>query len=259
MSKIIIASLPDTYTRSIIKLIDNLDVETEVKLVFTAHSLLGEYKEGDADIIFLDTTLADASIEYVAERIREIDKNVMIVGMHLTKDNELIEKFKKIPKTDFILKLDDNELIIEKLIKESENKTYETIFDTSAQTSGNSSKKILVVDDFENTRFVIQFTLEKEGYQTVTATDGIDALQKLKQNPDLDLIITDLNMPRMDGFQFIEEIRNQGLFEKKPILILTTEIDPAKKEKAKELKITGWIKKPYQLNEFLDIIKKAMN
>ena len=85
------------------------------------------------------------------------------------------------------------------------------------------SKHIMVVDDSKTVRNLIAFIIKKEGFQVTTAEDGLDALEKLYSIPGIDLIISDVNMPRMDGFTFIKNIREQEAFRDTPIIILSTE------------------------------------
>ncbi len=99
--------------------------------------------------------------------------------------------------------------------------------------------------------------LEEAGYDVVTGSDGEDALQYLN-GQHLDLVITDLHMPRMNGLELIEEIRKQKAYRFVPILFLTTETHPELKRKAKAAGATGWITKPFDKEKLLQIIKKVI-
>ncbi|MFO7727609.1 MAG: response regulator [Desulfonatronovibrio sp.] len=85
------------------------------------------------------------------------------------------------------------------------------------------SKHIMVVDDSKTVRNLIAFIVKKEGFQVTTAEDGLDALEKLYSIPGIDLIISDVNMPRMDGFTFVKNLREQDAFRDTPVIILSTE------------------------------------
>lgn len=85
------------------------------------------------------------------------------------------------------------------------------------------SKHIMVVDDSKTVRNLIAFIVKKEGFQVTTAEDGLDALEKLYSIPGIHLIISDVNMPRMDGFTFVKNLREQDAFRDTPIIILSTE------------------------------------
>ena len=118
-------------------------------------------------------------------------------------------------------------------------------------------KTILIVDDFKNTRFVIKFTLQNAGYKILEAEDGRGAL-KFLDGRKLDLVITDYNMPEMNGIEFIEEMKKNPLYQYTPVILLTTETREDVKKQAYEVGITGWIHKPFKFDQFLAIVKKAL-
>lgn len=85
------------------------------------------------------------------------------------------------------------------------------------------SKNILIVDDSKTVRNLVAFIMKKEGFKVTTAEDGLDGLEKLYASDTLDLIISDVNMPRMDGFTFIKTVREQEAYKDIPIIVLSTE------------------------------------
>ena len=105
-------------------------------------------------------------------------------------------------------------------------------------------KNILIVDDSESIREVVSFTLKNAGHNVITGVDGIDALKYL-DGRRIDLIITDLHMPNMDGISLIKEIRKKTNYRRIPILCLTTESQRSKKMEAKIAGATGWLIKPF--------------
>jgi two-component system, chemotaxis family, chemotaxis protein CheY len=119
-------------------------------------------------------------------------------------------------------------------------------------------KKILVVDDSAAIRQSISFILKQEGYDTVEATDGQEALNMLGSIEALDLIITDVNMPNLDGIGFIKKAREIAKFKFTPILVLTTESQGSKMNEGKEAGATGWIVKPFNSDKLLGIVKKVV-
>ena len=119
------------------------------------------------------------------------------------------------------------------------------------------SKTILVVDDCQNIREIVAFTLENIGYNIVTAVDGEDALQSIN-NKHFDLIITDVNMPKKDGIELIKEVRALERYKYLPILLLTTEDEPNKKQLAKDAGATGWLTKPFVVQTFVSTVKKVL-
>lgn len=118
-------------------------------------------------------------------------------------------------------------------------------------------KSILIVDDSESIREVVSFTLENEGYDVMAGVDGKDAL-KLLDGKSVDLIITDLHMPEMDGIELIKNVRQMEQYKRIPILFLTTESQAAKKLEAKEAGATGWIIKPFVPAKLLAALKKVL-
>jgi two-component system chemotaxis response regulator CheY len=119
------------------------------------------------------------------------------------------------------------------------------------------AKTILIVDDSESIREIVSFTLENEGYNVLVGVDGQDALKFLKKGP-IDLIITDLHMPNMNGIEFIKAVRANPDFKSVPILFLTTESQTEKKMEAKEAGATGWIIKPFVPAKLIEAINKVM-
>jgi len=118
-------------------------------------------------------------------------------------------------------------------------------------------KKILVIDDSAAIRQSISYILNQEGYETTEASDGLEGLQKLDGVDHLDCIITDVNMPNMDGITFIRKARENAKFKFVPILVLTTESQGAKMNEGKDAGATGWIVKPFSADKLLAVVKKV--
>lgn len=118
-------------------------------------------------------------------------------------------------------------------------------------------KKILIVDDSESIREVVSFTLENEGFEVLIANDGTDAL-KFLDGREIDMIITDLHMPEMDGITLIKHVREMEPYQRIPILFLTTESQTAKKMEAKEAGATGWIIKPFVPAKLIAALQKVL-
>lgn len=116
---------------------------------------------------------------------------------------------------------------------------------------------ILAVDDSASMRQMVSFTLKSAGYQVTEAEDGVDALNKAKAG-SFDLVITDVNMPNMDGITLISELRQLANFKFTPLLMLTTESASDKKMAGKNAGATGWIVKPFNPDQLLAVIKKAL-
>lgn len=116
---------------------------------------------------------------------------------------------------------------------------------------------ILCVDDSASIRQMVTFALQAAGYRAEAAVDGADALTKLTGNP-LALIITDLNMPNLDGIGMIRKIRALPAYAGVPIVMLTTESDDAKKQEGKAAGATGWLVKPFDQTKLLAVVGKLV-
>jgi two-component system chemotaxis response regulator CheY len=120
------------------------------------------------------------------------------------------------------------------------------------------SKTALVVDDSLTMRQMVAFTLTNAGFKVVEAEDGKDAINKVAAGPKMDIVVTDLNMPEMDGITLIKELRKMAAFKFTPILMLTTESAEEKKRAGKEAGATGWIVKPFNPELMLKVIAKLL-
>ncbi len=116
---------------------------------------------------------------------------------------------------------------------------------------------ILTVDDSSTMRQMITFTLKGANFEVLEAGDGVEALEVAK-GKKLSLIITDVNMPRMDGITLVQRLRALPEFKFTPILVLTTESDASMKQKGKEAGATGWIVKPFSPEKLLDVVNKVI-
>lgn len=118
-------------------------------------------------------------------------------------------------------------------------------------------KTILTVDDATTMRKVVALALASAGHEVIEAEDGMAALA-LIQGRHVDLIITDVNMPRMDGIEFTRQARTLARFGKTPILLLTTESDPNAKARGRAAGATGWIVKPFKQDQLLAVVAKVL-
>jgi len=120
-----------------------------------------------------------------------------------------------------------------------------------------SAKRILVVDDSESIREAIEMALTGAGYQVHKAVDGLDGVKSIG-NKSFDLVITDLNMPNMDGISLVQEIRKDDKNKFLPVLILTTESQNVKRQEARNAGATGWIVKPFVKDQLIGVVKKEL-
>lgn len=117
------------------------------------------------------------------------------------------------------------------------------------------SKTILTVDDSKSIREAVRFALEPLGYDIIEAEDGVEGLEQLDRTK-VDLVITDLNMPNLDGIGFIEKVREKGTFAGLPLVMLTTEGQAEKMRRGKKAGASGWIVKPFNELQLELTVKK---
>jgi two-component system chemotaxis response regulator CheY len=122
---------------------------------------------------------------------------------------------------------------------------------------GLMGKKLLVVDDSVSMRNVVGMTLRGAGYDVIEACDGKDALSKLT-GEKLNLIITDINMPNMDGISFVKEVKKLAAYKFTPIMMLTTETEQTKRDQARAAGAKAWVTKPFQPEQMLDTVAKLV-
>lgn len=119
------------------------------------------------------------------------------------------------------------------------------------------AKTILVVDDSNAVRQSVAFILEQAGYKVVQAVDGLDGVAKAEVQ-DFDLIITDVNMPNLDGIGLVKKVRENPDNKFLPIIVLTTEAQKTKMDEGKLAGATGWIVKPFDSDKLLGVVKKVI-
>src|SRR6266702_1266270 len=119
------------------------------------------------------------------------------------------------------------------------------------------SRTILAVDDSASIRLMLSFTLKENGYRVIEAQDGKDGLAKLRDE-EVDMVITDLNMPNLDGIGLIRGIRANPSSKFTPVIMLTTESQDARKHEARAAGATGWITKPFRPEQLLAVVRKVI-
>jgi two-component system, chemotaxis family, chemotaxis protein CheY len=117
-------------------------------------------------------------------------------------------------------------------------------------------KRILTIDDSKTMRDMLMLTLSNNGFEVLQAVDGLDGLDVLGRET-VDVVITDINMPKLDGYGVIQHMRERAEYDDLPILVLTTESDNEKKERARKLGATGFIIKPFNPTGLVDVLRKV--
>ena len=119
------------------------------------------------------------------------------------------------------------------------------------------AKIVLAVDDSASIRQMVSFTLKSAGYEVIEAVDGQDGLDKAKAK-SVNLILTDQNMPRMDGLTLIKNLRGLPQYASTPILMLTTESSDAMKSQGRAAGATGWLVKPFDPQKLIEVVRKVI-
>ena len=117
-------------------------------------------------------------------------------------------------------------------------------------------KKILIVDDSGTIRQQVRFALEKSGYEVLEADDGQNGLSKVDTIQDIALVITDINMPNMNGIEMLQKIKSNSAHASLPVVILTTEGKKELMSEAKQAGAKGWLVKPFQPDQLLTVVTK---
>ncbi len=118
-------------------------------------------------------------------------------------------------------------------------------------------KTIMAVDDSASVRMMVNFTLSEQGYDVVEASNGNDALKKL-DGREVHMLITDINMPELDGISLVRKVREDPAHKFIPIIVLTTESEKEKKLEGKAAGATGWIVKPFKPDQLIAVVKKVL-
>jgi len=126
------------------------------------------------------------------------------------------------------------------------------------QSSPSTPIRVLTVDDSPSMRALLLGALTSRGFAVEQAEDGQQALEWLATN-EVDVIITDINMPRLDGFGLIEKLRSSALHCERPILVLTTESSEEKKQRARNAGATGWIVKPFDADKLSTALRRVIH
>ncbi|EGK71220.1 response regulator [Methyloversatilis universalis] len=119
------------------------------------------------------------------------------------------------------------------------------------------AKTVLAIDDSASIRQMVAFTLKSSGYEVIEAVDGQDGLDKAKSK-SVNLVLTDQNMPRMDGLTLIRNLRAMAQYKTTPILMLTTESSDAMKAQGRAAGATGWLVKPFDPQKLVEVVKKVI-
>lgn len=124
-------------------------------------------------------------------------------------------------------------------------------------SEGAMMKRIMTIDDSKTMRDMLMLTLTEAGFDVLQAVDGQDGVDKLA-GEEVDAVITDINMPKMDGYEVVRQLRANPRFSKTPILVLTTEAETEKRDLARKAGATGWMVKPFDPDRLVETVRKVI-
>ena len=217
-----------------------------------------KYQELKPDLTTMDITMPEMNGIEATKAALKINPNLVIIGLSMYDNKKYVNDLIEAGARGYLLKLSDNAHIFRQILKNPRAQIfYSKDISPEKEAEASAVKTILIADDFENTRFVIEFTLKQAGYDVLKATDGENALAYF-DGRKIDLLVTDLNMPKKDGLELAIAVKQLPQYRNIPILLLTTEINEEKHQLSKQIGVTGWIQKPFVIDKFLNQIKKAI-
>lgn len=260
-TKVIIVDDQPAY-RNVLKTVlhksGNVDIIAEAS---NGKEFLGLLRTHQPDVIFMDIEMPEMNgIEATREAL-EYYPELSIIGLSMYDNENYIKELISAGARGYLLKLSDNYKIFETILKFPKAEIFfskEIEYHRPETATSKGKKSVLIVDDFKNTRFIVKHVLENAGYSTLEAENGKNALEVM-QGVEIDLLVTDYNMPIMNGWKLIQEVKKKPEYRTLPILVLTTETSDEKRKKGQEVGITGWIVKPFDTKRFLKIVQKALS
>ena len=257
MKKIILVDDKEVYREAIKNLLLKLGEVEIIAEASTGLEFLEMLDKQKPDIVFMDIKMPDMDGIEATKKALEKYNDISIIGLSLHNYPDYVKDLLEAGARGYLLKLSNNISLFQQIINDPTGGIFLSDGIESKEKKKNAKKILMVVDDFGNTRDLIAHTLNNANYKVIKAVDGKDAIRKFN-GQEIDLLITDLHMPRMNGFELIAAVKGIEEYKKIPILMLTTEVSQDKKQKAKKLGITGWIQKPFQMFKFLKIVEKVV-
>jgi CheY-like chemotaxis protein len=257
----------DVERMSIEALIEHEDVE--IVSVGSGAEALGRLRDEEFDCAVLDLSLPDMSGFEVLEAVQKDPKLrdipiVLFTGRDLSADEEA--RLNKMAKS-IVIKgaqsperlLDETALFLHRVVANLPPEQRRMLDSLYTSNEALSAKKVLVVDDDIRNIFAVSSILERQGMEVLTATNGQEAIQRLEAEPDTSLILMDIMMPDMDGYQTMREIRKKGAFRSLPIVALTAKAMKGDREKCLEAGASDYIAKPVHTDQLLATLRQWLH
>ncbi|MCQ2973782.1 MAG: response regulator [Bacteroidales bacterium] len=242
-------------TKLLLRKIGNNKVVAEYSC---GEDFLADIDNIEADIIFMDIEMPGINGIETTKRALKKRPNLLIIGLSLYDEPTYIDKLIEVGAKGYLLKLSDNYSLIDTILKYPTSEIFysEEIAPDYAKKE-SVKKKILIVDDVDGTRFILEYTLQNQGYDVVSYSSAQEAIKNISEiKPDL--IISDYYMPDIDGIEFVSKIRNISDLENTPIILLSIKIDNEIQTQCNQLKITSIIKKPFTGKKLIEAVENVM-
>jgi len=224
-----------------------LETENQIEDILEKHK---------PDITFMEIKSKGPEAAEQARTLLSKHPNQKLIGMSMHKDNQTISEFLRAGASGYLSKMSNNFKVLQR-IKEEDSRYYfsESVEELMKTNSHEMKLNILVVDDFAANTVVIRSSLLMTGKYNVQSAKSVqEALKVVAREDKFDAFLLDFNMPDGDGADLITELRKMDKYRKTPMLILSSETNEDKKAKAKFAGATGWIKKPFKIDKFMNIL-----
>ncbi len=240
------------------------DMDFIIKAVSTGRAAIEELKVNHFDCMILDLGLSDTSGYDLLEKVKESNGNnevkvFIYTGRDLSSKEEI--QLNKYVHTIIIKNEHSPQRLkaeLELYLNESNNQLNFSDMSNSEEisiTSGLNGKKVLLVDDDVRNVFALSSILELNGMEVIFAENGFESLELLQNNKDIDVVLMDIMMPEMDGYEAIERIRENPIFKNLPIIALTAKAMKEDREKCMEVGASDYIVKPIEPDQLISLIK----
>lgn len=212
------------------------------------------------DVTFMDIEMPGMDGIEATKKAIEKDKTLVIIGLSLYANEDYIKQLVEAGARGYLLKLSNNYSLFKSILNYPEADVFFSEKVKGIMSKSSSRKKtILIVDDFETNTIVVASALRTAGYNVLKAVSAREAIRYIIDEEPIDLVVADFNMPHKNGAQLIAEIKKYKAYQKIPALILSSDNDPRKKQEAKKAGAFGWMRKPFQLAKFINVVNNVMN
>jgi DNA-binding NarL/FixJ family response regulator len=258
MKKVILVDDQPTYRNSLRNILHDAG---EIEIIGEASDgieFLNLLKTLRPDIVFMDIEMPRMNGIEATKHVLKLFPEMIIIGLSMYENQSYVNQLIEVGAKGYLLKMSNNFNIFRHILQSPRSEIfYSEGISYQKRKAGSSKKVIAIVDDFETTTFTVEFTLKSAGYEVIKATMPLDIL-KYFDGRQIDLLISDYQMPQMLGHELVTKIKEMPEYKNLPVLMLSSEKDPAKQELLRKVGAFGWVQKPYDLKRFLKIIEQTL-